>query len=93
MTWAVFPDDKYTAAVIELLTEAAKPSGSERVMAVVGGALLEEAVDRTLRERLIDDPGVIKKISLSQTAHSAASLLKSIFCTCLEPSMIGRAEH
>jgi hypothetical protein len=62
MTWAVFPDDKYTGAVFELLTEAAKPSGSERVMAVVGGALLEEAADRTLRERLIDDPGVIKNL-------------------------------
>src|SRR5262245_34070012 len=62
MTWAVLPDDKYTRAVIELLTEAAKPSGSERVMAVVGGALLEEAVDRTLRERLIDHPAVIKNL-------------------------------
>lgn len=62
MTWAVFPDENYTRAVIELLTEVAKPSGSERVVAVVGGALLEEAVDRTLRERLIDDPGVIKNL-------------------------------
>jgi len=62
MTWAVLPDDKYTRAVIELLTEPAKPSGSERVMAVVGGALLEEAVDRTLRERLIDHPAVIKNL-------------------------------
>jgi DNA-binding MltR family transcriptional regulator len=62
MTWAVFPGDTYTRAVIELLTEAGKPSGSERVMAVVGGALLEEAVDRTLRERLIDDTDVIKNL-------------------------------
>jgi DNA-binding MltR family transcriptional regulator len=45
-----------------LLTEAAKSSGSERVIAVVGGALLEEAVDRTLRERLVDNPGVIKNL-------------------------------
>jgi hypothetical protein len=37
MTWAIFPDEKDTKAVIELLT-----TGSERVMAVVGGALLEE---------------------------------------------------
>src|SRR5262245_11368858 len=50
MTWAIFPDDKYARALIELLT-----AGSERVMAVVGGTLLEEAVDRTLRERLLDD--------------------------------------
>jgi DNA-binding MltR family transcriptional regulator len=62
MTWAVLLEDNYTRGVIELLTEAAKPSGSERVVAVVGGALLEEAVDRTLRERLIDDPGVIKNL-------------------------------
>src|SRR5262249_1531034 len=62
MTWAVLPGDKYTRAVIELLIEAAKPSGSERVMAVVGGALLEEAVNRTLSERLINDPRVIKNL-------------------------------
>jgi DNA-binding MltR family transcriptional regulator len=62
MTWAVFPDDKYSQGVIELLKEAAEPSGSERVMAVVGGALLEEAVDRTLHERLIDDPAVVKNL-------------------------------
>src|SRR5450759_4522750 len=58
MTWAVFPGDKYMRAVVELLTEAAKPSGSERVMAVVGGALLEEATERTLKERLINDLAV-----------------------------------
>src|SRR5262249_7410527 len=61
-TWAVLPSDKYTRAVVELLTEAAKRSGSERVMAVVGGALLEEAVNRTLSERLVDDPRVIKNL-------------------------------
>jgi len=54
MTWAIFPDDKYTKALIELLT-----AGSERVVAVVGGALLEEAVDRTLRERLLNIPGLV----------------------------------
>src|SRR5262249_16886715 len=62
MTWAVFPEDTYTRAVIGLLTEAGKPSGSERGMAVVGGALLEEAVDRTLRERLNNDTDVIKNL-------------------------------
>jgi hypothetical protein len=51
MTWAIFPDEKYKRALIELLT-----AGSERVMAVVGGALLEEAIDRTLRERLLNTP-------------------------------------
>jgi DNA-binding MltR family transcriptional regulator len=62
MTWAVLPSDKYTRAVIELLMEAAKPSGSDRVVAVVGGALLEEAVNRTTRERLINDPNVVKNL-------------------------------
>src|SRR5215469_13400000 len=62
MTWAVFPDENYRRAVVELLTEAAKPSGSERIIAVVGGALLEEAVNRTLRERLKDDPEVVKNL-------------------------------
>jgi DNA-binding MltR family transcriptional regulator len=51
MTWAIFPDDKYKTALIELLT-----ASSERATAVVGGALLEEAIDRTLRERLLDIP-------------------------------------
>jgi hypothetical protein len=51
MTWAIFPDDKYKTALIELLT-----ASSKRATAVVGGALLEEAIDRTLRERLLDIP-------------------------------------
>jgi hypothetical protein len=51
MTWAIFPDDKHKQAVIELVT-----AGSERTIAMVGGALLEQAVDRTLRERLLDVP-------------------------------------
>jgi len=57
MTWAIFPDEKDTRAVIELLT-----TGSERVMAVVGGALLEEAIDRTLRERLLKIPRLVDNL-------------------------------
>ena len=57
MTWAIFPDEKDTKAVIELLT-----TGSERVMAVVGGALLEEAIDRTLRERLLKIPRLVDNL-------------------------------
>ena len=52
--WAVLPFDKYIRGIEELVAEANR-DGSERIIAVVGGALLEEAVERTLRERLIDD--------------------------------------
>jgi hypothetical protein len=45
MTWAIFHDD-HTAAIGELIS-----SRSERVSAVVGGALLDEHAKRTLLER------------------------------------------
>jgi hypothetical protein len=48
MTWAIFHDD-HTAAIGELIS-----SPSDRVTAVVGGALLDEHVQRTLSERLRD---------------------------------------
>jgi DNA-binding MltR family transcriptional regulator len=57
MTWAIFPEDRYARAVIELVS-----TGSERVVAIVGGALLEEAVDRTLRERLLNMPGLVDSL-------------------------------
>lgn len=62
MTWAIFPDDKHSRAVIELVSAGLQPSGSERVMAVVGGTLLDEAVARTLRERFIDEPGIVDNL-------------------------------
>jgi hypothetical protein len=46
MTWAIF-HDTHTAAIGELIS-----SKSERVSAVVGGALLDDHVQRTLSERL-----------------------------------------
>jgi hypothetical protein len=58
MTWAIFPGDEHLRAVIELVTAGFQPPQSDRIVAVVGGALLEEAVERTLRERLIDEPGL-----------------------------------
>jgi hypothetical protein len=57
MVWAIFPGDEHEQAVIELVT-----AGSERVMAVVGGALLEQAVDRTLRERLLNVPELVNSL-------------------------------
>jgi hypothetical protein len=54
MTWAVF-DDSHLTAIGELLL-----TGTERVTAVIGGALLEEAVERTLVERLRDAPKIIE---------------------------------
>ena len=62
MTWAVFPGDRYTRAVLELVTANLSPQGSERVIAVVGGSMLEEAVDRTLRERLINIPNLANNL-------------------------------
>jgi DNA-binding MltR family transcriptional regulator len=59
MTWAIFPGDEHTQAVIELVT-----AGSERVTAIVGGALLEQAVDQTLRERLLNVPELVDSLLL-----------------------------
>ena len=40
--WASFPGDKHIQAVIELITAT---QTSERVVAIVGGSLLENAVE------------------------------------------------
>jgi hypothetical protein len=63
MTWAIFPGDKYKRAVIEIMTAAQQPSGSERIMVIVGGSLLEEAVNFTLRERLLNEPSVVDNLT------------------------------
>lgn len=57
MSWAIFTEDKYIQAVVELIAQFQFPGapGSERIVAVVGGAILEEIVERTLSERLIND--------------------------------------
>ena len=57
MTWAILPDDKHKNALIELLT-----TGSDRVVAVVGGALLEQAIDLTLHERLVNIPRLVENL-------------------------------
>jgi hypothetical protein len=62
MTWAIFPGDRSARAVLELITANLVPSGSERVVAMVGGAMLEEAVDRTLRERLLNISGLVDNL-------------------------------
>ena len=59
ITWAIFPGNEREQAVIELVT-----AGSERVIAIVGGALLEQAVDRTLRERLLNVPELVNSLLL-----------------------------
>jgi DNA-binding MltR family transcriptional regulator len=59
--WAILPFEKYIHGLNELIAEVNRPGGgSARAIAVVGGALLEEAVERTLRERLIDDSTTMK---------------------------------
>jgi hypothetical protein len=56
--WAVLEDlkDSHRKAIIEILT------GSERALAVVGGALLDESLRRTLEERLIKDPDTTENL-------------------------------
>jgi hypothetical protein len=57
--WAIIPGEDYIRAIEELVVEANR-LGSDRVIAVVGGALLEVNVNTTLRERLIDDSKTTK---------------------------------
>lgn len=57
MTWAILPYPEYKQALIELLE-----SPSPRILAVVGGALLDQAMDRTLRERFREDDGAADSI-------------------------------
>lgn len=64
MNWAIFPEDKYAQAVIELIAQRQFPGapGSARIVAVVGGALLEEIVERTLSERLINGGKAVRRM-------------------------------
>jgi hypothetical protein len=57
--WALFPGDKHIQAVSELI---AATQNSERVVAIVGGSLLEDAVETTLRERLLNIKGVVDSL-------------------------------
>ena len=56
MTWAVF-DDSHTRGIVEIIQ-----SGSPRVTAIVGGSLLDAALDRTLSERLRNDKDIAGKL-------------------------------
>jgi hypothetical protein len=56
MTWAVF-DDSHTRGIVEIIQ-----SGSHRVTAIVGGSLLDAALDRTLSERLRKDKDIAGKL-------------------------------
>ena len=62
MTWAIFEGDKYHRAVVEIITAATQPTGSERVIVIVCGSLLEESVNYTLRERLLDVPSLVDNL-------------------------------
>src|SRR5215216_5071309 len=57
MTWAIFDDKWHTQAILEIL------NGSDRVATIVGGALLEETLTRTPRERLHNDKDAYIKIA------------------------------
>jgi len=61
--WAIFPTNKHTKAVIELMMATLLPhKASERLVAIVGGSLLEDAVETTLRERLLNNKGLIDSL-------------------------------
>ena len=62
MTWAIFPEDKYARAVIELLSANLEEPSAQRSAAIIGGALLEDAVERTLRERLLNNEGLANNL-------------------------------
>jgi len=53
MRWALILDRPHAEAVTEILN-----TNSARIIAVVGGALLEDTIEHTLEVRLRDDPGV-----------------------------------
>lgn len=56
MTWAIFSDE-HLRAIGEMIQ-----SGSERVTAIVGGAFLDDTLQRTLAERLRNDKDIAKKL-------------------------------
>ena len=56
MTWAIF-SDAHLRAIGEIIQ-----SSSERVAAIVGGALLDDTLRRTLEERLRNDKDISGKI-------------------------------
>jgi hypothetical protein len=56
MTWAIF-DDSHVRGIGEMIS-----SNSERVLAVVGGALLDDTVRRTLEERLVKNSELVANL-------------------------------
>ena len=57
MTWAIFSDE-HLRAIGELIQN----QRSERITAIVGGALLDDTLRRTLAERLRDDKDIANKL-------------------------------
>jgi hypothetical protein len=57
MAWATFSDE-HLRAIVELIQN----QSSERVTAIVGGALLDDTLRRTLAERLRDDKDIANKL-------------------------------
>ena len=56
MAWAVFSDE-HTRGITEIIQ-----SGSGRVTAIVGGALLDDTLRRTLAERMRNDKDISRKL-------------------------------
>jgi hypothetical protein len=58
MTWAIF-SDAHTRGIVQMISTGA---GADRIIAIVGGALLEDTVQRTLSERLRNDTEVAGRL-------------------------------
>ena len=57
MRWALILDRPHKTAVTEILN-----TKSARIIAVVGGGILEDTVERTLEVRLKDDPNILHRM-------------------------------
>ena len=76
MTWAIFSDE-HVRGIGEIIRV-----GSPRVTAIVGGAMLDDTLRRTLSERLINDEdtaikllrvgGPLGKAAISQTVRKTS---------------------
>lgn len=84
MSWAVF-DDAHIRAIGEIVQ-----SKSDRVIAIVGGALLDDAVTKTLTQRLRDDADIINKL-LKPTAPLGNAVPKADLLYLL--SAYGKGTH
>lgn len=82
MTWPIFGDHDVKIDAIE----RAITSGDDIVTAVIGGTLLEEAVERTLKERLRNDAKVAKNLfDIDKPLSNVAAQIDKLYLLwCIE---------